>query len=87
VSWNEIELMPRPLAGVRLEAPSSVATQAACSHVWQSQSAHTQEVHGSPPQCEHAQVAWLQVAHVQSAHSQTAQLSVQSAHAHFVHSS
>jgi hypothetical protein len=55
--------------------------------VLQSQSAHTHDVHGSPPQWEQEQAAWLQVAHVQSVHSHTAQLSVQPAHWHFVHSS
>jgi hypothetical protein len=55
--------------------------------VWQSQSAQTHEVQGSPPQCEHEHVAWLHVAQVQSAHVHTAQLSEQLAHWHVAHSS
>lgn len=61
--------------------------QAACWQVVQVQSLQTHDVQGSPPQCSHEHTLWLHVGQVQPSQAQTAQLSVQSGHAHFVHSS
>lgn len=55
--------------------------------VAQEQSLHTQEVHGSSPQCWQLQVLWLHVAQLQSVHSHIAQLSEQFAHEQMEHSS
>lgn len=65
----------------------SQLSQAACLQVAQSQSVHTQELHGSPPQCEQAHTAWLQVGQEQSAQAHIAQLSWQLAHEQVTHSS
>jgi len=61
--------------------------QAAWAQVAHEQSLQTQELHGSPPQCSHAQTLWLQVGQVQPSQVHTAQLSEQSGHEHCTHSS
>ena len=64
-----------------------LTVQAACLQVAQEQSEQTQLAHVSPPQLLHEQTLWLHVAQVQSVQLQVAQLSVQLAHEHTVHSS
>jgi hypothetical protein len=51
------------------------------------QSEQTQLAQVSPPQLLHEQTLWLHVAQVQLVQLQVAQLSVQLAHEHTVHSS
>lgn len=67
--------------------PSGSWAQAACLQVAHEQSEQTQLAQVSPPQLLHEQTAWLHVAQVQSLQSHVAQLSVQLAHEHTVHSS